>query len=240
MNNPLNCIYPGILGLTIAIYSANGLAATPHESDGKIAASISTESSERGGKPDAPLSSLTRVEPRHLPYFTIYDSHAEVLLDEDGDGFHQRLRVSFDADVDHAQYEDVYAELFLSRDGGPWVRYHTTDVFSIWGDAADDDYEITSTLIDGYPSGYYDVAIDLYALGHGFVTSIDSNHSAGLRALPLEDAERDHYTSNPPPPNGGIVDSHEGGGAGSLSAWLACMAGFALWRRRRADKAAKG
>lgn len=227
------------LGLAIAL-GGNASGATPHPHDASRSPAIDAESTERGGKPDAPLSSLQRSGPRHLPYFTLYDAHADLLLDEDGDGFHQRLRVNFDADVDHDQYEDVYAELFLSRDGGPWVRYHTTDVFTIWGDAADDDYAVTSTLLEGYPSGYYDIAIDLYALGHGFVTSIDSNHSTGLRALPLEDADRDLRPSHPPPPSGGVVDSHEGGGAGAFGGWLVWLTGFAAWTRRRADRAASG
>ena len=99
--------------------------------------------------------------PMHSRSYRIYDAGSELSWDDDEDGFYHRLRVSFDADVDQGDAH-VYAKLFLSFEGGPWNHYFTTDVFHILGDAGYDDYVVVTRLLDDYPSGYYDVLIELY------------------------------------------------------------------------------
>ncbi|MDH3715664.1 MAG: choice-of-anchor H family protein [Gammaproteobacteria bacterium] len=119
--------------------------------------------------------------------YSIYDAYVDFLQDDDADGFHHRFAVNFDADTSHFS-ADVYARLYLSYQGGAYYHYYTTATFTIDGSASDDDYEVTTTLTSGYPTGYYDVAIDLYEAGsHQLVASSDAYHDTDLATLPLED-----------------------------------------------------
>ena len=68
----------------------------------------------------------------------------------------------------------VFARLYLRRVGDlDWLLYHETDDFEIFGEDGDDDYFVTTTLDDGWPTGDYDVLIDLYESGFpGIVATI--------------------------------------------------------------------
>ncbi|WP_247663286.1 choice-of-anchor H family protein [Shewanella sp. MMG014] len=127
--------------------------------------------------------------------FDIYAAYSRLFDDLDEDGFYQTFSVTFDADVygfTQGEAANVYAELYLSRNGGPWEHYYSTDVFTIYGDATDDDYEVLTTLAQGYKTDYYDVLIDLYELGYeDIVATLSSEESDGLYALPLESSDRD-------------------------------------------------
>lgn len=122
--------------------------------------------------------------------FYIYDAYSRLFVDNDFDGFYQTFSVTFDADVSGAYINEtanVFAELYLSRNGGPWEHYYTTDIFTIFGDATDDDYEVLTTLESGYTTDHYDVLIDLYEVGYGdIVATVSSNDFDSLYALPLE------------------------------------------------------
>lgn len=127
--------------------------------------------------------------------FSIYNAYSQLIEDFDVDGFYQTFSVTFDADVydshgfDHA---NVYAELYLSRDGGDWVHYFTTDDFNIYGESEDDEYEVYTTLSQGYLAGNYDVLIDLYEVGYSdIVATISSDDTNELYALPLESSNYD-------------------------------------------------
>ncbi|QSX36986.1 choice-of-anchor H family protein [Shewanella sedimentimangrovi] len=160
--------------------------------------------------------------------FSFYDAFARLLEDRDYDGFYSSFSVTFDADV-YSSYAGesvpVYAELYLSYEGGDWIRYFTTENFIIQGQTDLDDYEVVTTLAQGYRLGHYDVLIDLYEVGYGdVVATISSDDTDGLYALPLEAAATDlEYVA--------VSDGHGGGALGWLAltplAWLA-------WRRRRA------
>ncbi|MGS0728212.1 choice-of-anchor H family protein, partial [Shewanella sp. 0m-11] len=55
--------------------------------------------------------------------FYIYDAYSRLFIDNDYDGFYQTFSVTFDADVEGSyvnERADVFAELYLSRNGGPW------------------------------------------------------------------------------------------------------------------------
>ncbi|WP_299569794.1 choice-of-anchor H family protein [uncultured Shewanella sp.] len=127
--------------------------------------------------------------------FDIYDAYSRIFDDFDEDGFYQTFSVTFDADVygfTQGEPANVYAELYLSRNGGPWEHYYSTEVFTIYGDATDDDYEVLTTLAQGYKTDYYDVLIDLYELGYeDIVATLSADESDGLYALPLESSDRD-------------------------------------------------
>lgn len=128
---------------------------------------------------------------RYDQLFEIYDADAVLLSDLDGDGFHHALNVYFDVDVNY-DGATVYAKLYLSREGGPWHQYFTTDLFHIHGDDLGDAYEVETELIDGYEPGYYAVLIEIYSLDHAYMVASEvlDYHYLG-RDLPLEDYYRD-------------------------------------------------
>lgn len=162
--------------------------------------------------------------------FSIYEASSRLFVDDDGDGFFQTFSVTFDADVygpDAVEVADVYAELYLSRDGGPWVHYYSTDIFTILADSSDDDFEVLTTLHNGYYTDYYDVLVDLYEVGFDdIVATISSADTDNLYALPLESSDRDTvYTG------GDSSSEGYGGGAFSLISLLG-LGLFAGLRRR--------
>lgn len=164
-------------------------------------------------------------------YFSIFDVRSRLLEDFDGDSFYRTFSVTFDADVNGLafnEYANVYAELYVSQEGGPWLHYYTTDVFTIEGNSSYDDYRVLTTLHSGYETAHYDVLIDLYEVGvNDPVVTISSNDSNELYALPLESSDRDKI----------YVDTHvdtyiEVEAGGSLS-WLSLMSLLGLGFMRR-------
>ena len=127
--------------------------------------------------------------------FSIYSAISFLHDDYDGDGFYQTFSVTFDADIysyTDNQFGEVYALLYLSKNGGPWTHYFTTDNFLIEGESDVDEYEVISTFMSGYESDHYDVLIDLYQVGYSdIVASLSSDDSNALYALPIESAEYD-------------------------------------------------
>ena len=115
--------------------------------------------------------------------------------DFDLDGFYRTFSISFDADVfalTNSHDSEVYAELYLSEDGGPWIHYYTTDNFIIQGESEEDEYEVLTTLLNGYNAGYYNVLIDLYEVGYSdIVATYSSDDTVTLYGLPLESADYD-------------------------------------------------
>lgn len=124
--------------------------------------------------------------------FWFFDAGSTLRSDRDGDGFHQEFRVRFDADVISGGAV-VFARLYLRRVGDlDWLLYHETDDFDIFGEDGDDDYFVTTTLDDGWPTGDYDVLIDLYESGFpGIVATIGPVDSGALALLPLEETGLD-------------------------------------------------
>lgn len=124
--------------------------------------------------------------------FGFFDAGSVLLGDRDGDGFHKEFRVRFDADVISGDAL-VFARLYLRRVGDrDWLLYHETDDFQIFGDDGDDDYFVTTALDDGWPTGDYDVLIDLYESGFsGIVATLGPFDSDALALLPLEETGLD-------------------------------------------------
>ncbi|MBU2870017.1 choice-of-anchor H family protein [Colwellia sp. E2M01] len=127
--------------------------------------------------------------------FVIYDGYAQLIEDSDGDSYYQTFSVTFDADLIYVNPYDqavVYAELYLSGNGGPWLHYYSTDSFVIHGESTDDAFEVVSTLEQGFNSNHYDVLIDLYVQGNpNIMTTYSSDDSNSLYALPLESSDYD-------------------------------------------------
>ena len=127
--------------------------------------------------------------------FSFYGAQTRLFEDLDYDGFYQTFSVTFDADINSSGGDvqaDVFAELYLSQNGGPWIHYYSTDVFTLTADSSFDDYEVLTTLANGYQTDHYDVLIDLYELGYADpVATISSDDIDSLYALPLESSDHD-------------------------------------------------
>lgn len=166
--------------------------------------------------------------------FSFYGADSSLFDDYDYDGFYQTFSVTFDADITSSAGDiqaDVFAELYLSQDGGPWIHYYSTDVFTLHADSSNDDYEVLTTLASGYQADHYDVLIDLYELGYADpVATISSDESNALYALPLESSDRDAvYVEEIY-----IETEHSGGALSWLSIGL--LAGVIGFRRRLINK----
>lgn len=125
------------------------------------------------------------------PDFSVFDASTLLLNDDNNDGFYHRFSVTVDADTlfEHAT---VYADFYLSYEGGPWIYYASSDNYDIHTDSFDDSFTIETELADGYPTGYYDLRIKLYdAATDDYLLTYDSFDDSSLNAIPLEDSYRD-------------------------------------------------
>ena len=161
---------------------------------------------------------LDGVANRHDQVFEIFEADLDLLSDIDGDGYHHAINVYFDVDVYHGD-ATVYAKLYLSRDGGDWAHYYTTDFFDIHENDAEDAFEVETELLEGYPPGYYDVLIEIYSLDHAFmVTSEVLDYFYLGKDVMLEDFYRDeviYYEEEYVE-----YESHGGSSAGALLLFL--------------------
>lgn len=161
--------------------------------------------------------------------FWIFDADTRLLFDNDRDGYFTRLELDFNADTVFGS-ADVYAIVYVSRDGGPWEELTTTTIFSIFGADASDEYFVDADLLSGYPSGSYDVLIELYDTFDGaFVAEFGPADSNELFDLPMEDQLIDSVVIGGP-----VVGIRQGGGGSTSLAFLALLlltAGIAQHRR---------
>lgn len=149
----------------------------------------------------------------------VYDASSQLISDFNYDGFYHRFSVSVDADtVFETAY--VYAKMYLSYEGGPWNHYSTSDNYHIYGDSDLDRFVIETELGEGFPTGYYDVRIELYDADHGiWIDTYSSYDDADLLELPLEDSYYDveYNTVEYQTETEIIVSGH---GRGAMSWWL--------------------
>jgi len=145
--------------------------------------------------------------------FWIYDADVLLFSDDDRDGFFYGIDLLFDADTIYS-VADVYAVLYLSLEGGPWNEYAVTEEFSIFGESASDEYVMITELMSGYPTGDYDILIELFdAVDDSFLASFGPEDTAELEFLPLEDFNRDA----PVVTEVTVAVSHGNGGGGTAS-----------------------
>lgn len=164
--------------------------------------------------------------------FWFYEADVILFNDDDNDGYYHGIDLLFDVDTIYAA-ADVYAVLYLSLDGGPWNEYGVTEDFTLFGTSGGDEYVMVTELMSGYPTGSYDLLIELFdAYDGAFLTSFGPEDSSALGYLPLEDYNRDA-------PEPQVVVNH-GGGGGSVDGWfigillllLFASAIAKIWRRR--------
>ena len=207
-------------GLKSAVDSGAGV--TTYDEYGALATSGKRDSKARNAGSAKSSSSESRTPNTD---FWFYTADVELFADEDLDGYFYGIDLLFDADTVYS-VADVYAVVYLSQDGGPWEEYAVTDTFTINGATSDDEYVIVTELVSGYPTGSYDILIELFDTWDGsFVADIGPADTPELAYLPLEDADRDT-----PVVQRTTVIVNEGGG-GSLG-WLALL-GLALIGARR-------
>lgn len=160
----------------------------------------------------------------------VYDATTDVFADRDADGYFRFLRVRFDVDTIYSEAW-VYAEIYLSADGNSWEHLYSTQDFDVWGQDPDDDYEVETELVSGYPAGLYDVLIEIYDADTGvLVDEFGPNESPEFSLLPLEDASRDGLPAAPPV----VIVEEGGGGAVSWLGLLGLVGAVAVRRRGRA------
>jgi len=157
--------------------------------------------------------------------FWFYSADVVLFNDHDSDGYFSGIDLLFDADT-YFTFADVYAVVYLSFEGGTWNEYAATEIFSLFGSSSDDDYVVVTELLAGYPTGSYDVLIELFdAYDDSFIAWIGPDDTSELAFLPLEDADRDAVV-----PEIIVVERHGGGGSSSwllvLSLGLAALARF--------------
>jgi hypothetical protein len=160
---------------------------------------------------------------------SIFDASTSLISDFDHDGFYHRFSVGIDADTIYSE-SWVYAELYLSYEGGPWNYYATSSDFPIHGDSELDAFTIETELADGFPAGYYDIRIELYDAETGdWVQSYGPYDDGSLSALPLEDSINDEDFQSTAFTTEVIVAGH---GHGGLGLWfLAILPLIGLLRR---------
>ena len=182
---------------------------------------------ERGTGARLDRKAPTAADPESVNQdFWIYDATTAIAGDLDRDGFYTRLEVDFDADT---AYESawVYAVLYLSLEGGDWIEYGETAVFDIYGAGGGDEYYFDADLVSGFPTGYYDVLIELYDDYDGrLVATLGPADTAELFDLPLESETADA------PVEPVVIVTDEGGG-GSAGLGLIALLSLALLRRRQ-------
>jgi hypothetical protein len=158
--------------------------------------------------------------------FWFYSADVLLFNDHDLDGHFHGVDLLFDADT-YYQAAEVYAVFYLSLEGGPWNEYSATENFTLFGSSAEDEFQIVTELVSGYPTGSYDLLIELFdGYNDDFLASYGPVDTSELAFLPLEDANRD--VPYVPPPTTVVIHEH----GGSLG-WLSLLALFALFFVRR-------
>jgi len=152
--------------------------------------------------------------------FWVYDADVILFYDQDNDGYFTGIDLNFDVDTIYNSAE-VYAAVFLSYEGGPWNEYAVSDDFTIFDTSGGDDYTMVTDLVDGYPTGDYDLLIEIYdAYSGAYLASFGPEDSSELSYLPLEDFDRD----TPTVVERRVTVTRQGGGAAGF--WM--LAGLSL------------
>ena len=234
----------------VAIISANALADTAgigrasittqntrEQRDNGVTGRISADehaalvvNGERGTNIRPAANAKATVQSTQAPNTDYWFYSADVVLfnDHDNDGYYQGIDLLFDADT-YFMSADVYAVAYLSYEGGPWNEYAVTENFTLFSTASDDEFTIVTELLSGYPSGSYDLLIELFdAYDDSFLAYFGPDDTSELAFLPLEDADRDVVIV----PDIIVVDNH-GHGGGSFGGLLILVLGLAALSRSR-------
>lgn len=157
--------------------------------------------------------------------------------DSDQDGYHSAFRLAIDADTS-MNVLDVYVSIDLQSYYGSRERLYTSGNFSLYGQALTDEYQIEIELLQNYPTGNYDLFVELHdTYDHRVLDRIGATEFSNLSALPLESEDLDNfYDPRPPrpsypPANDDIRVAAYAGSSGLLLTLSLCLS---LWLRRKA------
>ncbi len=205
---------------------------TREQRDNGIAGNVSedehaalTVTGERGKSQRSIANSKATLQAVQAPNSDFWFYSADVLLfnDHDNDGYFHGIDLLFDADTYYTS-ADVYAVVYLSYEGGPWNEYAATEIFTLYGTESDDEFTIVTELLSGYPSGSYDLLIELFdAYDDSYVAYIGPDDTSELAFLPLEDADRDIVIV----PDIIVVEDHHHHGGGAVGGWFILVLGLA-------------
>lgn len=179
---------------------------------------------------DLPLEEAGLDVPIEIPGYGIGNVSTTLLIDDDGDDYYSRFRITFDPDADFdGTY--VYARFWVRPQGGDWIEEHVSEDFLVDSSGTQDVYSLTADWISGYPTAYYDVQIDLFDAATGGLVASAGSERPELSRIPLEDQARDTLPGSPNPGGGGDTTSREGGG-GAMTFWfLLALSLLAIGRR---------
>ena len=165
---------------------------------------------------------------------TIYDAVTELISDINDDGFYHRFAVTIDADTVYPEAY-IFAELYLSYEGGPWNYFASSDSYHIYGDSDQDTFTIETELAEGFEPGYYDIRIELYDADTGYrILTYGPYDDTSLSTLPLEDSYFDEYAEVIVPIESEVIITAAGHTHGSMGLWLLSLPFLAgLFRRFR-------
>ena len=163
---------------------------------------------------------------------TLYDASTTLISDFNHDGFYHRFSVTIDADTIYPEAH-IFAELYLSYEGGPWNYIAASDSYHIYRDSELDTFTIETELAEGFDPGYYDIRIELYDADTGYkILSYGPYDDPSLSALPLEDSYYDDYAAVIVPIESEVIVTATGHTHGSMGLWLLSMPLLAgLFRR---------
>ncbi|MCH8536195.1 MAG: choice-of-anchor H family protein [Alkalimonas sp.] len=148
----------------------------------------------------------------------------ELSGDLNNNGFYHQLYVEFDADTNRSS-QAVFAEFSLQRANRPEQVFHTSSIFTLYGQSRDDWFAIDTTLEANYPSDYYTLIIRLYDASSGWLLAELSGYDeAALDLLPLEDYERDRQRVE-------VIASY----GGSFGIFSLLGLSLLLWQRKKAQ-----
>lgn len=161
--------------------------------------------------------------------FWFYLVDVELYADDDRDGFYSGVDLLFDIDT-YYSVADIYAVAYLSLEGGPWEEYAVTENFTIFESSGTDDYVVVTDLVSGYPTGDYDLLIEVFdADTDEFLAFTGPEDTSELAFLPLEDMNRDALTGG----DTRVTVNHGGGGSFGWPTLLLLAFGVALAARRQ-------
>lgn len=155
----------------------------------------------------------------------VYDAWLVLREDRDHDQYYQSFEVTFDVDTS-LEHADVYARLYLG-DGNVYREFHTTSVFHIDALDVEDEFVVTTDLLEGFQSYDYDILIEVYdASDDRLEDSYDHTDDADLSLIPLESREYEYSggTGSSAP----VSISHEHGGSAGLTLMVLLLTALAL------------
>ncbi|MBX2839867.1 MAG: choice-of-anchor H family protein [Gammaproteobacteria bacterium] len=130
------------------------------------------------------------VDPKHNGHRDpeVWIAHVGTLLfdDRDGDGYFSGFSLSIDADIEWG-HTDIYLSIYLQEQGTNQQHFHTSSVFTIYGNSISDEYGIEVELLENYAANHYDLQIDIHdAHTYAVLDSVGAHEQSNLHALPLE------------------------------------------------------